>query len=259
MFTIIIPTHERPVLLQRALRSLIAQTWRDFQVIVVDDAGAYIPPFAELAELKGRYTYIIRSGEPGPSTSRNMALALVHTPYVLFLDDDDSLEPQHLQALANHLKDQRPALLFCDFQVQNEDRSTNPIQMLGRETISIADVTRDSVFVRNRIPNSCLLYRQDVVAHLRYDTTLPIYEDWDFLLQCLQHHDLQHVPTSSVVIHKSRATAPENMRRGNTRDDLIGPVMLSLYKTRPALNPQTRVARQTLMASAGIPVALENC
>lgn len=225
----------------------------------MDDAAAYIPPFAELAELKGRYTYIIHSGEPGPSTSRNMALALIQTPYVMFLDDDDSLEPNHLHALANHLRDSRPALLFCDFQVQNEDRSTNPIQLFERESISIVNVTRDSVFVRNRIPNSCLLYRQDIVASVRYDTALPIYEDWDFLLQCLQHHDLLHIATNSVVIHKSRATAPENMRRGNTRDDLIGPVMLALYKTRPALNLQTREARQKLMASAGISVALESC
>lgn len=259
MFTVIIPTHQRPILLQRALRSLIAQTWRDFQVIVIDDAATYIPPFAELAELKGRYTYIIRSGELGPSTSRNMAMSLVQTPYTLFLDDDDSLDPNHLQGLAVHLSDSRPPLLFCDFQVQREDRSTNPIQTLGREFISISDVTRDSVFVRNRIPNSCLLYRQDIVAHVRYDTSLPIYEDWDFLLQCLCKNDLQHIPVNSVVIHKGPATAPENMRRGNTRDDLIAPVMLTLYKNRPALNPQTRAARQSLLASAGINVTLEDC
>ena len=259
MFTVIVPTHNRPLLLQRTLRSLIAQTFHDFQVIVVDDAAAYIPPFAELADLKGRYTYIIRSGTPGPAQSRNMALKLAESRYTIFLDDVDTLEPGHLKALADHIGHQNPALMFCDFKVVNEDRTFNPPQFLSTDTIPISDVTQDSVFVRNRIPNSCMVYRQDVISGLRYSTQMEIYEDWDFLLSCLRHHALQHVPINSVVIHKSRATAPENMRRGNTRDDLILQVMLSLYKMHPALNAEIRQARQALMASAGVSLALEDC
>ena len=259
MITVIIPTHLRPLLLQRALQSLIAQTNGNFHVIVIDDAAAYIPPFAELAALKGRYTYVIRSGEEGPAHSRNLALDLMRTPYVMFLDDDDSLAPTHLQNMVAHLETGRPPLLFCDFQVQHEDRSRTPLQLLEQESVHIGDITRDSVFVRNRIPNSCLLYRSDVLQNVRFETSLPIYEDWDFLLQCLQAHDLHYVPINSVIIHKSRATAPENMRRGNTRDDLIGATMLTLYKTRPARNATTREARQALMASAGIHVALTDC
>lgn len=252
MFTIIIPTHKRPLLLQRALLSLIHQTWRDFQVIVVDDAAAYLPPFVQLAELVQRYTYIIRSGEPGPAASRNLALDLVRTPYVMFLDDDDSLEPDHLEKLAAHLEAHPAPLLFCDFQVQYEDRSTDPIQPLQRDRLSIAQVTRDSVYVLNRIPNSCLVYRRDVLDRVRFDTTLPLYEDWEFLLQCLRHHDLQHLATDGVVIHKSQATSPENMRRGNARNDLVGPVTMALYQMHPAPNAETRTARHALLASAGL-------
>lgn len=260
MFTVIIPTHNRPLLLQRTLQSLIAQTFRDFQVIVVDDAASYIPPFAELAELKGRYTYLIRSGAPGPAHSRNMALALAESAYTLFLDDDDTLEPGHLQAVADHIAHHHnPALLFCDFKVVNEDRAFNPPQILSTDIIAISDVTQDSVFVRNRIPNSCIVYRRDVLAGLRYDTQMEIYEDWDFVLGCMRHHKLQHVPINSVVIHKSRATAPENMRRGNTRDDLIVQVMLNLYKKHPAQNAEIRQARQELMASAGVTLGANDC
>lgn len=263
MFTIIVPTHNRPLLLRRTLRSLAAQTFTQFQVIVVDDMGAYIPPFPELATLQGRYHYLIRSGESGPAVSRNMALALCaevpETHYILFLDDDDTLEPEHLANLAKHIGSTRPPLLFCDFKVQHEDRTSDPPQALSQESFSIGGVVKDSLFVRNSIPNSCLVYRSDVIRHVRYDTSMLIYEDWDFALQCLTQHELQHVPTNTVVIHKSRATAPENMRRGNTRDDLIAPVMLALYKKRPALNGDTRLARQALLAGAGIPVVLEDC
>jgi glycosyltransferase involved in cell wall biosynthesis len=259
LFTIIVPTHERPLLLQRTLQSLIAQTYRDFVVIIVSDSSAHIPPYKELLALQGRYVYALRSGLPGPAASRNMGLALTTSRYVMFLDDDDTLEPNHFELLAKHIGDDDPELLFCDFKVCYEDRTGDVPQIQSIQTVSIADVTQNSVYVRNRIPNSCVLYRHDVVTNIQHVTDLIIYEDWDFLLACLKGRSLSHVATDSVIIHKSPATAPENMRRGNTRDDLIAPTMLALYKKHPAPDLETRRARQELMASAGVRLDLENC
>lgn len=258
MFTIIVPTHERPLLLRRTLQSLIAQTYTDFTVIIVADAATYIPPYEEMLALQGRYIYVVRSGVPGPAESRNMGLALATSRYVMFLDDDDTFEPTHLEALARQIGDKSPAMLFCDFKVCYENRSTNPPTVESIQTIALADVSQDSLYVRNRIPNSCLVYRRDVVARIRHVTDLIIYEDWDFLLAALRGHQLRHVATSTVVIHKSPATTPENQRRGNTRDDLIPATMLHLYRKHAAPNKQTRLARQALMASAGVNLGLEN-
>lgn len=260
MFTVIVPTHNRPALLQRTLQSLIAQTYTDFTVIVVDDSASYVPPYAELAQLRGRYHYLIRSGTPGPATSRNMALSLAQSRYVMFLDDDDTLQPTHLASLAAQLSATQPAMAFCDFTVQHEDRTQQPPAPLEAETISLADVTVDSVFVRNRIPNSCVVYRSDVLRDIRHDASLQLYEDWDFLLQCLHQHTLVHIPVASVVIHKSSADAPENMRRGNhSATDEIVDVMLDLYQRHPAPNAHTRTARHDLLAGAGIVVPMERC
>lgn len=259
MFTIIVPTHDRPLLLRRALQSLIAQTFKDFTVIVVDDAASYIPPFDELAALQGRYVYVIRSGVSGPAESRNMGLALAKSKYLIFLDDDDSLEPGHLQALANAVRDDAPELLFCDFKVQTEDRTASPPKVLALQEASIADATVGSVYVRNRIPNSCLVYRRDIVGDTRYDTALPMYEDWDFLLSCLKKATLRHLPISSVVIHKSHGEAQENLRRGNGQDDKIFGMTLYLFRKYPAPDLETRLARQNFLTQAGVAVGLELC
>ena len=252
LFTVIVPTHSRPQLLQRTLRSLIAQTFTDFHVIVIDDAASHIPPYEELQALKGRYTFIIRSGEPGPGASRNFALDLIHSGYVIFLDDDDTFEPQHLQDMADAIAASQPAIAFCSLQVQNEDRTTNPPTALDRSVVSIEETTKDAIFVRNGIPNSCLAYRHDVLEDIRFDTQMRIYEDWDFLLHSLHGHNLTYVPVNSVVIHKSIADAPENFRRGNTRNDLIVETMLRLYQSHPALSHNIHQQRQALMASAGV-------
>lgn len=259
LFTVIVPTHERPLLLRRTLRSLIAQKYQNFHVIVVDDSPAYIPPYEEFAALPGRYTYIIRSGVSGPAESRNMAVAVSPSKYVIFLDDDDTFEPEHLGALAAAMEGSCQELYFSSFKVCHENRAQSPPEILRMDEISISDVSHDSIFVRNRIPNSCLVYRRDVVATLLHDTNMPIYEDWDFLLACLPGRALSYIDINSVVIHKSQATAPENMRRGNARNDLTVEVMLQLYRKHPAPNAETRLARKALLASAGIDISIDLC
>ncbi|MYN46061.1 glycosyltransferase [Pseudoduganella sp. FT93W] len=258
LFTIIIATHDRPLLLKRTLQSLIAQTCQDFRVVVVSDSASYLPPYPELAALDGRFVFMIRSGQPGPAVSRDMGMAVADGDYLIFLDDDDTFRPDHLAALKQRLQQDRPELLFCDFQVQQEDRTVSPPRPLHCQSLSIADVTFDSVYVRNRIPNSCVAYRRDVLAGLHNDTELIIYEDWDFLLAAMAGRSLVHVATDTVVIHKSEATAPENMRRGNSRNENVLPVMLLLYRRHAAPNMQTRLARQALLASAGVVLDLSH-
>lgn len=258
LFTIIIATHDRPLLLKRTLQSLIDQTCQDFRVVVVSDSASYLPPYPELAALDGRFVFMIRSGQPGPAVSRDMGMAVADGEYIIFLDDDDTFRPGHLAALKQRLQQDRPELLFCDFQVQQEDRTVSPPQLLECQSLSIADVTFDSVYVRNRIPNSCVAYRRDVLAGVRNDTELIIYEDWDFLLAAMAGRSLVHVATDTVVIHKSAATAPENMRRGNSRNENVVPVMLLLYRRHAAPNMQTRLARQALLASAGVVLDLSH-
>jgi hypothetical protein len=188
-----------------------------------------------------------------------MGVTLAQSEYVIFLDDDDTFEPWHLQLIADYVSTTSPELLFCNFKVQYEDRTTLPVTLLHQDVVSIADVSADSTFVRNRIPNSCMVYRHDVVQHIQHDPALQIYEDWDFLMACLQGRNLLHLPINSVVIHKSQATAPENMRRGNTRDDLLVQAMLTMYQRHPAPSSDIRNARQALMASAGVSVQIESC
>lgn len=259
LFTIIITTHDRPLLLRRALQSLIAQTYQDFKVIIVSDSAAYIPPYEEFLALQGRYVFVLRSGVNGPAESRNMGLALANSKYVMFLDDDDAFEPTHLESLAAFIGDSSPDILFCSFSICTEDRTKNPPEAVSFETFSIAEITRESIYVRNTIPNNCLIYRREIIANNMHDTSLRIYEDWDFLLLCLREHALTYVPIYSVVIYKTISPeAEENMRRGNTRNDLVCSATLDLYKKHPAPDMETRLARQSFFSSAGINLPLDS-
>lgn len=101
-FSVIIPYYQKePGILRRALGSVLAQTYRDFHVIVVDDQSPY-PVDDELAplpaEARDRIT-VVRQANAGPGGARNTGLE--HVPddanFVAFLDSDDLWTPDHLQ------------------------------------------------------------------------------------------------------------------------------------------------------------------
>jgi glycosyltransferase involved in cell wall biosynthesis len=92
--TVVITTHDRPGYARRALRSALAQTEVDLEVIVVDDGST--PPFA--AESDDPRLRVVRQDTPaGMCAARNVGLAAARGEWITFLDDDDVLAPDMLE------------------------------------------------------------------------------------------------------------------------------------------------------------------
>ncbi len=246
-FTIAIATHKRPLLLQRALRSLVAQTFQDFFVIIVDDAAEFLPPYPELKQLDGRYAYLIAPTLQGPGESRDMAVKLANSDYVLFLDDDDTYQPEHLHNVAQLIEGKSEKIYFTDFTVIHEERQSNSLpQHISEQRMSVAAADKAHIYVRNRIPNCCLVYPLAGIRDKTHDHTMVVYEDWDYLLQCLAQLELEHISTDTVNIHKCKPTNESNQRRGNQGSHLALQATLRVHERYPAPTPAIAQARIAL-------------
>ena len=92
--TIVIPTHNRPYLLRRAVASALAQTVTDIEVVVVDDASSEPVRLEEDARVR-----LLRNERPlGVSATRNVGLEQARGRWITFLDDDDELLPNMVEA-----------------------------------------------------------------------------------------------------------------------------------------------------------------
>jgi glycosyltransferase involved in cell wall biosynthesis len=94
MVTVIVPTRDRPHLVDRALDSVLAQTMDDFEILVVDD-GSTDPSSPTSSD--PRITLIRHDQSRGPSAARNTALGQARGHWVTFLDDDDVWLPWMLE------------------------------------------------------------------------------------------------------------------------------------------------------------------
>ena len=254
LFTIIIPTHERPMLLSRALSSLAAQSFRDYSVIVVSDSLNEKPPAEILAAFPRGGLYLMRTGECGPAESRNLGLDLAKSDYVIFLDDDDTFDPDHLERLAEELTRFRPDIAYCNFKVVHELRTPDSITPVMTLPYNIGPGADARIPISNVIPNNCLAYATHRIKNIRFDPSLILFEDWDFLLACLPSSVVQYIDCHTVNIHKTERSTGD--RRGARNDDRLAEVILEIYKKHPALTPHTRLERYTYMAEAGVELPL---
>lgn len=122
-FTVLLPTRNRPALLQRALASVLAQQVEGLDVVVIDD-GSTDPFASQLAAIEAacdrrvRFLHLPRSPRGhGPGHAVNAGAAQAQGRYLGFLDDDDEwIDPQYLAGAAGLIAGAapQPDLLFFD-------------------------------------------------------------------------------------------------------------------------------------------------
>lgn len=257
-FSVLMPTHLRPALLRRSLGSLRAQSFQDFEIIVVADAWD-AESAAVAAELLGPAdTFIKRQGKNGPATSRNVAMTQARGEWIVFLDDDDSFEPQHLATVRAAIDASTSPVLFTDCAVVTEDRTQDGMPPLSRQQLDFSRQDVNQLWVKNFIPNHALAYRRSLLEGISFDAHMASLEDWEFLVAVCARALPQHFASTGVVMHKDYVNP--GTRRGTQETSSNNVVILDFlytYRRWPAPTQELKTQRQALLAGVGLSLPLE--
>ena len=104
LFSVILTTYNRSHLLSRAIRSVLQQTFTDFELIIVDDHSSDNTPQAIAEFSDTRIIYIRQPENLGVSTARNTGIQQAKGEYICFLDDDDEYLPDFLKEINHFLE-----------------------------------------------------------------------------------------------------------------------------------------------------------
>lgn len=99
LFSVVIPTHDRSDLLGLAVRSVLAQSVQDFEIVVVDDGGFSKPPVIDDARVR-----MISQERGGAGKARNTGVHAARGKFITFLDDDDEFTPDRLDQAVEGLR-----------------------------------------------------------------------------------------------------------------------------------------------------------
>ena len=95
--TVIIPTFNRAALLPKAVESVLAQTFQDFEIVLVDDASSDSTPNVIRGFSDPRIRYVRHDSNRGIAVARNTGVANARGRFIAFLDDDDEWLPVKLE------------------------------------------------------------------------------------------------------------------------------------------------------------------
>jgi glycosyltransferase involved in cell wall biosynthesis len=177
--SVIIPTYNRADMLTRAVESVLAQTYTDFELIVVDD-GSDDDTADRLDAFKDRIS-IIRQERQGVSAARNAGIAAAIGDLLAFLDSDDQWLPEKL-AVQVEFFDQSPNAMICQTEeiwIRN-GRRVNP---KNRHQKPSGDIFEPSLHLCLVSPSAVMMRRKlfDLVG--LFDENLPACEDYDLWLR----------------------------------------------------------------------------
>ena len=194
--SVIIPVYNTEQYLRRCIESVLAQTFSDFELILVDDGStdASGSICEEFAARDGRVA-VIHQENAGQAAARNAALSAAETEYIVFADADDYVDRNYLSGLIDCIGIDSADLVMSGFLL--EDESGGVLMTHQRENARI-DLKNGKVrtdFILNRIVNdlnsrSCwaALFRADIIRNhsVRFCTTCNNFaEDTAFLMTYL--------------------------------------------------------------------------
>ncbi len=175
---VIIPTHNRASFLGDAIDSVLAQDFRDLELIVVDDGSTDETP--QLLESYPQI-HVLKQERRGVSAARNRGVAAASGHFIAFLDSDDLWLPQKLSTQVEFFRRQ-PGALACQteeiwmrkgLRVNPKKRHKKPSGMIFKPSLELCLVSPSAVMIERSLFD-------DVGG---FDETLPACEDYDLWLR----------------------------------------------------------------------------
>jgi glycosyltransferase involved in cell wall biosynthesis len=210
-FSIIIPTYNRAALLKKLLNSLVTQSFKDFELLVIDDGGADNTEEIVASYADTRFHYFKKTNG-GVSSARNYGISKAKGRYINFFDSDDFAYPNHLyEAHKFFILNPTKAVAIFDYDWGEAEKKTYSKISNKYTNPNIA------ILSKNYISTNCIFIEQSLTNSLKFNETLRISEDWDYWIRLSSRTTffLINIPTSYIVEHDQRGLKNINL------DDLI--------------------------------------
>jgi glycosyltransferase involved in cell wall biosynthesis len=222
--SVIMPTYNRGAAIRESLVSILRQTWRDFEVLVVNDGGDEVVEavIRQLDDPRIRYTRL----EPnqGKAAARNAGIRAARGRYLAFLDDDDVYFPDHLESLVRVLAQGQYKVAYAGTRAVLGHREG--ISFVREEELFVWNEAfdRDKLLSKIFLTSCTMMLDRAVLARTGLFIDLHFSQDWDLWLRCAREY---------LFFHVSKVTSEYRLWGQNTTlADRVGAHLLGHLVTR---------------------------
>lgn len=190
IISIIIPVYNSEKYLSKCIDSVLAQTFTDYELILVDDGSTdRSAVICDDYAIKDARIKVIHKENGGVSTARNIGLINASGDYIGFIDSDDYVEPNMYTVLFELIQKHECDISICGFKVIDEDKykieriqNSGQIEFLDREGLVSKETDMPWTI---RLDTINKLFKKSIIDGLMFDEKLKCAEDTLFLHQAL--------------------------------------------------------------------------
>lgn len=207
LVSVIIPTFNRRSTIKRAIDSVLTQTWKNFEIIIVDDCSTD-DTFAFIQEQYGtldNLIYIINEQNCGAGESRNIGVSYAHGDYIAFHDSDDEWMPQKLELQMQKIcnPDSSGIAVYSIFDRNREngtDQWPSPAVPMEYRFGNVYPF----LLLTPLVGMITLLMRKDIFLELGgFNSDLHSLEDYEFTLRLAQKYPLDYIDISLATAYET--------------------------------------------------------
>ncbi len=244
MVTVIIPTYNRTKYLKNSIQSVLNQTYQDFEIIVINDAGEEVEPIIESLN-DPRIKYINHKTNKGVAAARNTGLKNAKGKYIAYLDDDDIYYTNHLQTLVEKLESSKNKVAYSDTYFVQSSLDENGEEIIESKTLPYSfDFSKELLLLMNIAPTQCFMHAKECIDKIGYfDENFSTHEDWEYWIRLSQQYDFLHI--KEVTSQVNRRTYETSFTNTNRTDFLKTMEMIyNKYKYLVKVNSDLQLAQQ---------------
>ncbi|MFA4854633.1 MAG: glycosyltransferase family 2 protein [Candidatus Omnitrophota bacterium] len=205
LVSVIIPTYNRALLIRRAIGSVLAQSYDNFEVIVVDNASSDNTAEVVSSIADARLKFIRHDVNKGPAASRNTGLRNSRGDYITFLDSDDEWLPQKLACQLDVFKEEGEGIGLVFTNGFNE--AINTMAITGPVASGIYyDPGKDKFYPLRKLitPPSSWMLASEVTKKVGYfDEAMITWDDGDYLARVAYEFPVYFLNKDLVIWHAS--------------------------------------------------------
>ena len=177
LVSVIVPVYKVEKYLDKCVESIVEQTYKNLEIILVDDGSPdNCPSMCDDWAARDSRIKVMHKANGGLSSARNAGLGIFGGEFVMFVDSDDWIERDAVQSLISLSGD--VDIIMCGFSIENESGEVS-YENSGKKEIKGSDILGEFVLDNIRPEVCAKLYRSSLFSGERFDESIRYAEDLD--------------------------------------------------------------------------------
>lgn len=230
--SIIVPVYKAEPYLHRCIDSILAQTFTDWELLLIDDgspdrSGEICDEYAK----KDKRIRVFHKENGGVSSARNLGLEKMRGEYVMFVDSDDWIDVNTLDVCLDKIRTKHLDILQYSWKRVNEEGQVLKEKVIKSEVLELGDFVNNANFnvcVGGNFINTSIIRKN----RLRFDTELKLGEDQVFIITALSYAErIQSIPNTFYNYYFNSESATNNTKLVDIENGISA--MMKLKKRYP--------------------------